>query len=307
MSEEKIKVAVLGYGHLGKWHCQKVDLCEQAQLVAICDVTEQGRIKAQENHPHAQVTENYLDCLDSADTFFVITPTSYHYSIVKELISAGKNVFCEKPLCETLDQALELYQLSQKSEGVCMVGHSERCHKAWEHLKGDFKPLFIELSRLTPFKGRAADVSVIDDLMIHDIDLVHYLTGAQFVEVETLGFSSVTEKIDFASVTGKLSNGALVKIISHRDSPTELRQGYFVNSTRSLKVDMMKSQIIENEPQDYEKRDHLLIEHQSFYQAIQNKSEPLTSLLDGLKAVAVVEAIKKSIKDKAAVTVHYGV
>ena len=183
----KIKVAVIGYGHLGKWHAQKAEsFPELSVLKYIVEKFPAGQAAAAAAHPNAIIVDDISKCIHDIDAGFVVTPTSFHYDIVEYLLKNKKHVFCEKPVTETTAQALKLKELLLKNPAVLQVGHSERFHQAWEQ-KSKYSQFFeapshITLKRVAPFKGRATDVDVVQDLMIHDLDLLVYLMRNEISE-----------------------------------------------------------------------------------------------------------------------------
>ena len=177
---KKVRVAVLGYGHLGKWHCQKVEAYKDvAEFVAIVEKFPAGQEAAKASHPGVKVVSDIKDIINEIDAAFVVTPTSTHFELVKYLLENNKNVFCEKPLCSNDQEAHALAKLAEGKDIVLQVGHSERFHEAWLKLRSRFQklptPFTVRINRSAPFKGRATDVDVVQDLAIHDLDLVLYL------------------------------------------------------------------------------------------------------------------------------------
>src|SRR5674476_438383 len=130
----RVKVAVLGYGHLGKWHCQKVDaMNDMAEFIAIVEKTPQGQEQARANHPGVRVVSDIKEVINEIDAAFVVTPTSTHFELVKYLIENNKHTFCEKPVCSNDAEAEKLKTIAQgKKDLVIQIGHSERFHEAWD-------------------------------------------------------------------------------------------------------------------------------------------------------------------------------
>jgi len=309
-----IKVAVIGYGHLGKWHCQKVDLFhseekgKQAVLAYIVDPVEKNRELAKANHPQTKVVAHLSECLHDIDAGVVVTPTSFHFEIVKILLENNKHVFCEKPLTENQKQALELKYIHQQKNLVLQVGHSERFHNAWEMKEAYadyFKaPAHINLRRVAPFKGRATDVDVVSDLMIHDLDLLVFLFKEVPLTVDSIGYKMRTNKFDYMSSHFKFKSGHRAQITVGRNQTKEVRELEISNTTGTLMIDLMKNEIIEargsfDGPEftktiPYEKRDHLLLEHQYFYQSIKNHTPPIVNIDDGIMAVKLIDKVIES-------------
>ena len=132
---EKIKVALIGHGHLGKFHAQKISTLENAQFYSIVEVDQEKQKVAKELYPDVLVVSNLDEIIDEIDAAVVVTHTSAHFEVVKELLTKKKHVFCEKPITATLKEANELVPLVENSDLVLQVGHSERFHKCWEYKK----------------------------------------------------------------------------------------------------------------------------------------------------------------------------
>lgn len=308
---KKIKTAVIGYGHLGKWHAQKAEAFpEMAELKYIVEKFPAGQEAASKAHPKATIVDDISKCIDDIDAAFVVTPTSFHYEIVDYLLKKNKHVFCEKPITETTEQALKLKELLKTHSVILQVGHSERFHQAWER-KNEYKhffdaPAHITLKRVAPFKGRATDVDVVQDLMIHDLDLLVFLFGEKPVCVEAMGFKMRTNHYDYVTANFKFKSGNRATITVGRNQTKEVRELEISNHAGTLLVDLMRNEISEalgkeTGPQyvntgTYEKRDHLLLEHKNFYQSIHNNQPPIISLEDGLTAVRLIDKVLESAR-----------
>ncbi len=293
---EKIRVSLIGYGHLGKWHAQKVEALAHSELIGIADLSDDQLKMAKKNHPNVITTHDFKEFYDKTDAFIIVTTTSSHFPILKEVVSSGKHVFCEKPLCQTYQQAQEIIEL--KSGNVYMTGHSERCHEIWNHESFNLDgALEIHFKRVTPFKGRAADVDVLQDLTIHDIDLATYLfqEDIESFEVERME-KSVTEYIDTLEAVATFQSGRKARFTTDRNHDHEERS-VFIRGTHNISIDLMNSKmLIDGEEIPYQKRDHLLIEHESFYKAILTGSNPLTSFEEGAQALKNLEMIYEAFK-----------
>lgn len=307
----KIKVAIIGYGHLGKWHAQKAEkFPELAELKFIVEKFPANQEAARLAHPNAVVVDDLAKCIDQIDAAFVVTPTSFHFEIVEQLLKKKKHVFCEKPVTETTLQAVKLQELLKETQVVLQVGHSERFHQAWER-KNDYKQFFetpahITLKRVAPFKGRATDVDVVQDLMIHDLDLLVFLFKEKPISVDAIGFKMRTNKYDYVTANFRFKSGNRATITVGRNQTKEVRELEISNKAGTLHFDLMKNEISEalgkmNGPEfvtldHYEKRDHLLIEHGHFYRSITDKSKPIVSLDDGLLAVRLIDLVLESVE-----------
>lgn len=303
----KVKTIVIGYGFLGRWHAQKAAaLNELCELKAIIETFPEAIKRAKDVHPHVPVLSDWKAIKDEFDTAIVVTPTSLHYEVCHELLTAGKNVFCEKPLCSTSDEAKKLDALALKNSLTLQVGHSERCHGAWESLRSKFLDmngaLSLKIDRYASFKGRATDVDVVQDLMIHDIDLMLWLFGRKVKSIEAIGHKIRTQHWDHVTAIFYLENGMKAFITSGRNHVEEVRALEVMHSTGAVKVDLFHNKIhvapnseispnVFTHTSNYEKRDHLLIEQDSFYQSILNHKPVLVSGAEGVRAVELVEKV----------------
>lgn len=307
---KKVKVATIGYGHLGRWHAQKADQLETSELVAIVEAYGPNKAKAAEAHPNAKVVNDIKEVIDEIDAAIVVTPTSTHFEFVQALLKAGKHVFCEKPLTSTLEESKALKEFLGEGQ-VLQVGHSERCHKAWEELEDELKSLkgsvTLKIERVAPFKGRATDVDVVQDLMIHDLDLAMFLLKRKATKVKAYGHKIRTDKNDQVNAVVEFEDGSVAMIASGRNHAREARTLEITHDNGCFFVDLFHNKIFratdvqyedgsfvkENE---YEKRDHLLIEQERFYDSILNSKGPMVSYEDGVKAVALVQAVLDSLE-----------
>ncbi len=306
MGKYNVKVALIGYGHLGKWHAQKAEAL--ANLVAIVDVNESSLNAAKNAHPNVK-TVTSLDLIDNEiDAVIIVSPTKYHFDICLDALKRGKHVFCEKPVTETSKQALELKKLLEDNKNlVFQVGHSERCHQAWEIISDQTivkNARAVHIKRVSPFKGRAADVSVVEDLMIHDMDLALMFYGEPS-KIDAIGTVSVTDKTDYAKATLTYEDREVVIEDSRCDVEVE-RSIHFRSNEGEIKVDLFSNKIItakgflDNGEQniqevEYEKRDHLFIEQEYFYNSITDNRKVFVTLEDGINAIKALEIVNAEV------------
>ena len=314
----KVRTATIGYGFLGKWHAQKAaalgELCELKGIVEKFPVAQDA---AKTNHPQTPVVSDWKEL--EIDAAVVVTPTSFHFEVAKELLLAGKHVFCEKPLCSTTEQAIELENLALEKKLVLQVGHSERCHEAWEKLRPQFVamkgPVSLRIDRFAPFKGRATDVDVVQDLMIHDIDLMLWLFNREVKSVRAWGHKIRTNHWDHVTAQFTLSDGMEATLTMGRNSVHEVRALEVFHNSGSTRVDLFANKIqtapagevspgVFTAEETYGKRDHLLIEQTAFYNSILNKKPAMVDATAGRKAVEMVEAVLKALATGESVKCH---
>ena len=304
-----VKVLLIGYGHLGRWHADKVMALEESELAAVVDPSLDTPQKFKTNNinvAHFHTLES-VDC--EFDAAIVATPTSLHFDVCKELLSKGKHVFCEKPMTSTFDQALELESLAKEKKVVFQVGHSERFHSIWQDVREqeDFfkgKPIF-HLERQAPFKGRATDVDVVQDLMIHDLDIMLFLLGEMPQSIRAYGKKMRTDKWDYAEAHLEYSSGVTAVLKVGRNYVDEVRTFEIINYAGTLQVDLFKKKLLiaskdaQKEfvvSKDYEGRDHLYEEQKAFYRAIKGEGEVPVTVEDGRAAVFLVEKVLTAIE-----------
>lgn len=285
-----------------------------AELVAIVENSEAGMARASEAHPQQKIVQSIDDVMDEIDAAIVVTPTSYHYELVKKLLENGKHVFCEKPLTDRLEDANELEKLVQDDKLVVQVGHSERFHPVWKTLKdnSELNAFFddkacITIDRYAPFKGRATDVDVVSDLMIHDLDLLWYLFGEHPIEVSATGHKIQTDKWDHATAVLKFASGRRAILTCGRSHVEEQRRVQIIGNKGTLLVNLMdlsysyawpgatEGEIVRH---TYERADHLLEEQKCFYDSIINKKKSVVSMSEGIQAVYWIASIQKSLNEE---------
>jgi predicted dehydrogenase len=316
----KVRVAVIGYGHLGKWHCQKVEANKNlADFVAIVEKFEKGQALAKENHPGVRIVLDITEVLNQIDAAFIVTPTSTHAELVAFLLENGKHVFCEKPLCSNDEEAIKLKSIAQSKNLILQVGHSERFHEAWEKLRAQFNelkpPYLIRINRAAPFKGRATDVDVVQDLAIHDLDLLMFLFNEKPLSVRARGLKIRTQNWDHAQIFLKMEKGSEAEIVVGRNHTHEMRDLEVISSTGMIHVDLFRNTISKApagsfedgsfvKTENYSKRDHLLLEHENFYRSILENIKPVVGLKDGLAAVHLVDRTLEALRTQSEVPVQ---
>lgn len=307
---KKVKVAIVGFGHLGRWHVQKAEALETAELVGIVEPTPMGQDRARSAHPNTSVFKSVEEVMDLVDAFVIVTPTSFHFEIAEKCIKAGKHVFIEKPMTSTSEQALKLKEALGSQNKVVQVGHSERFHKVWDYRKEH--PEFFEgkstirINRVAPFKGRATDVDVVQDLMIHDLDLLLFLMGEVPTHVESTGYKMRTDKWDHVSSDFTFSSGKRANITVGRNHIKEMRDVEISCEHGCLFFDLFANKMIFADAKaqteetyvvetPYDARDHLYIEQDHFYNSILENTPAIVDIDAGIKAVTLIDKVLESL------------
>ena len=240
---EKIKVSVIGVGHLGSIHAKLLSANPNVELIGIRDI---DRIKSQKisKEYNCKDYDSLEETLIESEAVIIAVPTSIHHEIAMEAIYAGKHCLIEKPITENYNQALELIKFAKEKNVLLQVGHVERFNPAIAALKNyNIKPLFIESHRLAQFKPRARDVSVIHDLMIHDIDIVLWLVKSPISGIDASGIKVLSDTIDIANARLKFENGATANITASRISAHPMRKMRIFQEGAYLSLDFQEQTV----------------------------------------------------------------
>lgn len=219
-----LKIGVLGVGHLGKIHVKCINLVKDLELVGFFDPNEDNAKVAMEDFGLHRF-ENLEDLLFAVDAVDIVTPTTTHFELAKKAIENGKHVFIEKPITETPEQAKMLLDLMQKHQVKVQVGHVERFNPAMLALdEATLNPMFIEVHRLATFNPRGTDVSVVLDLMIHDLDIILNLVKSPVKSVHATGVSVVSNTADLSNARIEFENGCIANVTASRLSLKQMRK-----------------------------------------------------------------------------------
>lgn len=220
----KVKVGVIGVGHLGKLHASLYREVRAAEVVGLYDINSE-KARTIGNELNLPVYENLDTLLQNCDAVNIVTPTINHAEIAKKAIDNGCHVFIEKPITRTGQEARELIELARTKNKKLQVGHIERFNPALLALS-DVKldPVFIESHRLASFNPRGTDVAVILDLMIHDLDLILSMVKSNPVNIEASGVKVISESIDIANARIQFENGCVANVTASRISAKKMRK-----------------------------------------------------------------------------------
>jgi predicted dehydrogenase len=227
MTSQRLRIGIAGAGHFGRYHALKVAASDRATLVGLHDPDEE---RAKTVGWEAGAPGMALpDLIDACDALIIAAPADAHHDIAAAALRAGKHVLVEKPIAATLEQADDLARLAEARNLVLQVGHLERFSAAYGALFGRMgAPLYIEATRIAPFKPRGTDVSVILDLMIHDLDLVLALVDSPIESVDAVGAAVASAHEDIANARIRFASGAVATITASRISArTERRMRIF--------------------------------------------------------------------------------
>lgn len=313
---ERLQVGLIGAGHFGRYHALKLAGAKRAKLIGLADANpERAKTVAWEAGCPVKTPEEILAL---AQAVIIAAPAEFHFALAAEALRAGKHVLVEKPIAATLDQATELAALAKSASLVLQVGHLERfsaAHGAVAKRMGT--PLYIEAVRIAPFKPRGTDVSVILDLMIHDLDLILALTDSEVVSVDAVGAPVASAHDDIANARIRFANGAVATITASRISLKTERKMRVFSQTGYLTVDFSARKLslvgrgiglklpgfeeFGIEQAGWQDHDALAAEHEAFFDSCLTGAPVLVDAEAGKRALAAALMVSDSIAASRAV------
>jgi len=318
-----LKIGVFGVGHLGKFHLNNWKEIKDIELVGFYDPNDAAAQEVSEKYqlPRFLDAERLMDACDAVD---IIAPTNFHFDLCEKAIKRGKHVFVEKPLANTMDEARILVKLVKESNVKMQVGHVERFNPAFLAAQDlDLNPMFIEVHRLAQFNPRGTEVSVILDLMIHDIDIILSLVKSEVKNISASGVAVMTDTPDMANIRIEFNNGCVANLTSSRISMKKMRKMRLFQKDGYIGIDFLnkKTEIIRlKTPRDLDaftfdldtphgKRSIAILnpnvpevnaikmELEKFRDAVQNNTPTIVSEVDGYRAMDIAHQILNKIKN----------
>ncbi|EOQ95368.1 oxidoreductase, NAD-binding domain protein [Leptospira wolbachii serovar Codice str. CDC] len=221
--EKKVRLGVIGTGHMGQYHVNVAKQLSDAELIGIFDANLERATQIAEKHK-TKAFPTVEELLKETDAIVIAAPTFLHHKIAKQALTEKKHVLVEKPISQTVEEAKELVALAKQNNLILQVGHVERFNGAVLELgKIAEHPLLIESRRIAPYNSRITDVGVVLDMMIHDIDIVLNLVKSEVKEVKAVGSSIVSNHEDIASVVLTFANGCVASLNASRASQAKIR------------------------------------------------------------------------------------
>ncbi len=296
-----LRAAVIGAGYLGRFHAQKYAAIERVELVGIADPDERAR-NAVAGELGCQPFSDHRQLLGSVDAVSVVTPTPMHHRVAGDFLKAGAHVLVEKPITVTVQEARDLVALAAAGGKVLQVGHLERFNPVILALEGILdRPRFIESNRLAPFKARGTDVSVVLDLMIHDIDLIQNIVGSPVASIDAVGAPVFSGETDIANARLRFENGCVADVTASRISMKAERKLRIFQEDAYLSIDLQQKVLtlvrkgaapaadgapkVEIEERSFDQGDALRAEIEAFLDCIVTGRRPVVSGEDGLRAL----------------------
>ncbi len=317
-----LKVGVFGVGHLGKFHLNNWKTIAGVEIIGFFDPQDAIAEEVSSSYKIKRYS-SAEDLINHADIIDIVAPTTYHFELCKSAILKSKHVFVEKPLANSMEEARELLKLSREADIKFQVGHVERFNPAFTALNGEqLYPMFIEVHRLAQFNPRGTDVSVILDLMIHDIDVILHIVKSNVKAIYANGVSVLSDTPDIANVRIEFDNGCVANLTSSRISMKKMRKMRLFQKDAYISIDFLekKTEIIRiNEeeienalqfevetnsgnkritvfyPQVEKESNAIKDELESFVQSILNNTPCKVTDVDGFRAMEVAHLILDKI------------
>lgn len=321
-----LKIGVLGAGHLGKIHINQIrELTDLYEAVGFFD-PDRERATAVEAETGVRAFSDLESLLEQVEVVDIVTPTIHHFTAAQKALRLSKHVFIEKPLTQTIQEAKDLVRLAQEADMKVQVGHVERFNPAFKSALPYFnQPMFIETHRLAQFNPRGTDVSVVLDLMIHDIDIVLSVVHSPVKKISTSGVAVVSDTPDIANARIEFDNGCVANLTASRISLKNMRKSRFFQKDAYISVDFLNKSTevvrlkeVEGNPdplavlielgegkpvkQIYfenpgvEQSNAIREELRSFASAILEDKTPSVSIHDGYQALYVAHQIAEKLK-----------
>ena len=323
----KLKIGLIGTGHLGKIHAKLLKEIKSCEFIGIYD-QDLERAKTVGDEIKVNVFSEIEKLYEVTDAVDIVATTSAHYKLVKESFERNKHVFVEKPITAHIWEAEELVKLAENKKLVFQVGHIERFNPALVSLeKYNLDPLFIQTDRLAQFNPRGTDVAVVLDLMIHDIDIILSLIKSDVKTVSASGVPVVSDSIDIANARLEFENGAVANVTASRISQKKMRKMRMFQRDAYISLDFTtgiaevfrlvppdqkpkglfksfgeigigeKKKIVAFEQPKFKEINALKHELELFVESIEKNETPIVSGKDGLKALRVAEMIISKIEE----------
>lgn len=325
--KNKLKIGVIGTGHLGKLHTKMFTGLNNCEFVGIYD-SDPEHAKNTASEFRVKAFSNIDELLNSVNAVSIAATTSAHYDLAKKCFDNNIHVFIEKPITATIQQAEELISISREKKLKIQVGHIERFNPALISLEKYIdRPMFIQTDRLAQFNPRGTDVAVVLDLMIHDIDIILSLVKSEVKNIEASGVAVVSNSIDIANARIQFENGAVANVTASRISQKKMRKMRIFQKDNYISLDFItgisevyrlipldekansasisfgeigigerKKRIVYEQP-EIKEINALKYELELFVDSVLSDKEPKVSGEDGLKALKVADIILKKIEE----------
>jgi predicted dehydrogenase len=307
-----VRAAVVGVGYLGRFHAQKYAQIPGVTLVGVADPNAAAR-EAVAAELKTRAVADWRDLLGQVDAVSIVTPTPLHHPVARAFLDAGAHVLVEKPMTVTVAEAEDLIVAARAAGRILQVGHLERFNAAVQAIEGIVtRPRFVECTRLAPFKQRGTDVSVVLDLMIHDIDLVQSIVRSPVVSVDAVGSSVFSDDLDIANARLRFASGAVANVTASRVSLKTERKVRVFQDDAYLSIDLQQKILttirkggtppapglpgVTIDERTYEQGDALKVEIEAFVDSIRTGRAPLVGGEEGRLALETAIGIAELVR-----------
>ena len=323
-----LNIGIVGVGHLGSLHAKMLAEIPEARLAGVHDL-DFAKARKVAHEFNATPFEHLNDLLKEVDALTIAATTTSHFEIARTALEAGKHLFIEKPITQTIAEADALCKLADKHKVLVQVGHIERFNPAILALeKFEIKPMFVESHRLAQFNPRGTDVAVVLDLMIHDIDIILSFVKSPVARIDANGVAVVSDSIDIANARLQFENGCVANVTASRISQRKMRKMRLFQRDEYISIDFSEglSEVFrlvgEDEPEtkgtmmlgeisagkkkrkivyeqpEVKETNALKFELQLFIRAIRENTRPIVNAEDGKRALEVAHAIMEKIQQQ---------
>ncbi|MFJ1474083.1 Gfo/Idh/MocA family protein [Capnocytophaga cynodegmi] len=319
----KLKVGVLGAGHLGKIHLRLLKQSEKYELIGFYDSDQENAKKVSQEFGY-QIFDSIEELVSVCDVVDVVTPTLNHFDCAEKIISKGKHIFIEKPIANTIEEAEKIITLAKKYNVKGQVGHVERFNPAFLAVRETItNPMFIEAHRLAEFNPRGTDVPVVLDLMIHDIDVILSVVKSKVKHISASGALVISQSPDIANARIEFENGCVANLTASRISLKNMRKSRFFQKDAYISVDFLDKKVevvrmkdAPENPGDFDMilqnaegqkkqiyfenpeisaNNAILDELEQFADAIINNTTPIVTLEQGTEALRIAKQITEKL------------
>lgn len=317
MQQNTLKVGIIGVGYLGTFHARIFSAMPTVAAVGIYDPDEQRCAELAQKY-NVSVFSSQEELIASSDVLSIVAPTRFHHEIAIKCLEKNKDIFIEKPIASTVDEAEAIEACANKKGCIVQVGHVERFNAVVEAVKPLIKsPRFIQVDRLGPHSFRSTDICVVRDLMIHDIDILLHLVNSPIQKVDAIGVSVISDIEDLVNARIIFENGCVANVNASRASIKQVRKIRIFQENVCVSIDYKKQRVhiyskkerakgsfFSRSFSDYIQRRSLKIQKNqpldeellAFVRCVYTREEPLVSAHDGTEALRVAQEIQWQIK-----------
>lgn len=301
---KKVKVAVIGVGHMGTNHARVYSEIKNAELVGVYDINKDICRKIAQLRG-VKAFSSMDEAIEDADAMSIVTPTSCHFEVASKCLQAGKHLLVEKPFTSDTKQAMKLVNMAKENDAILQVGHVERFNPVLAALEERLtRPVFIEAHRLSPYPGRSTDIGVVMDMMIHDIEIILHLVKSPIKSIDAVGVAVLSQAEDIANARIRFESGCVANITTSRISQDKMRKIRVFQDDAYLSLDYQKQSgeiyrkngtQITRKSIPVMKDEPLKKQLESFLECIQTQCDPAVSGTHASEALKVAAVIIEEI------------